>query len=66
MRSLFGFDTEKNMMKTTHECNLEVRIEETSLWKARIDIKENVKNQNIKISKQPITIALNGEVELAL
>ena len=51
MRLLFGFDTEKNMMKTTHECNLEVRIEETSLWKARIDIKENVKNQNIKISK---------------
>ena len=50
MRSLFGFDTEKNMMKRTHVCNLEIRIEETSLWKARTVIKENVKiaNNNIK------------------
>ena len=45
MRSLFGFDTEKNM-KRTHVCNLEIRIEETSLWKARTVIKENVKIAN--------------------
>ena len=40
----------KNMMKRTHVCNLEIRIEETSLWKARTVIKENVKiaNNNIK------------------
>ena len=31
MRSLFGLDTGKNMMKITHVCNLEIRIEETSL-----------------------------------
>ena len=49
MRSLFGFDTEKNM-KRTHVCNLENRIEETSLWKARAVIKENVKISNIKIA----------------
>ena len=38
------------MMKITHVCNLEIRIEETSLWKARTVIKENVKiaNNNIK------------------
>ena len=53
MRSLFGFDTEKNMMKRTHACYLEIRIEETSLWKTRTVIKENVKiskYQNIKIA----------------
>ena len=40
----------KNLMKRTHVCNLEIRIEETSLWKARTVIKENVKiaNNNIK------------------
>ena len=53
MRSLFGFDTEKNMMKRTHACYLEIRIEETSLWKTQTVIKENVKiskYQNIKIA----------------
>ena len=52
MRSLFGFDTGKNMMKKTHVCNFEIRIEETSLWKERTVIKENVKiskYQNLKI-----------------
>ena len=49
MISLFGFDTEKKMMKRTHVCNFEIRIEETSLRKARTVIKENVKN--IKIPK---------------
>ena len=50
MRSLFYFNTEKKLMKSTHVCNLEIRIEETSLWKARTVIKENVKiaNNNIK------------------
>ena len=38
-------------MKRTHVCNLEIRIEETSLWKARTVIKENIKKyQNIKIA----------------
>ena len=50
MRSLFSFDTEKNMMKRTHVCNLEIRIEETSLWKARILLKKMSKYQNIKIA----------------
>ena len=51
MRSPFGFDAEKNMMKITHVCNLKIRIEETCLRKV---IKENVKvskYQNIKIAK---------------
>ena len=50
MRSLFYFNTEKKLMKSTHVCNLEIRIEETSLWKARTVIKENVKiaTNNIK------------------
>ena len=40
----------KVISKRTHVCNLEIRIEETSLWKARTVIKENVKiaNNNIK------------------
>ena len=29
MKSIFGFDTERNMMKRTHVCNLGIRIEET-------------------------------------
>ena len=33
----------KKLMKRKHVCNLEIRIEETSLWKARTVIKENVK-----------------------
>ena len=49
------------MMKRTHVCYVETRIEETSLWKARTVIEENV-----KISKQLVTVALNGEEELAL
>ena len=50
------------MMKRERVCNVEIRIEETlSLRKARAVIKENV-----KISKQPITAALNGEDELPL
>ena len=51
--SLSGFDTEKNMMKRTHVCNLKIRIEETSLWIATTVIEENVKiskYQNIKIA----------------
>ena len=43
MRSIFVFDTEKNMMTRTHVCNLEIRTEETSLRKALTVIKENVK-----------------------
>ena len=43
MRSLFGFDTEKNMTRRTRVWNLEIPIEETSLCKARTVIKENVK-----------------------
>ena len=31
MRSLFDFNTEKNMMKKTHVYNLEIRNGETSL-----------------------------------
>ena len=59
MGSLFGFDTEKNMMKRSHVCNLKIRIEETSLWKARTVIKENV-----KISKyQIIKIANNSKIK---
>ena len=59
MRSLFGFDTEKNMMKRTHACYLEIRIEETSLWKTRAVI-----NENIKISKyQNIKIANNSSIK---
>ena len=42
MRSLFGFDTEK-IIKRTYVCNLEIRTEEASLWKATTVIKENVK-----------------------
>ena len=51
MRSVFAFGNKKGMMmKRTHVCNLKIRIEETSLWKARTVIKENVKiaNNNIK------------------
>ena len=66
MGSLLGFDAEKNVIKRTHVRNLKIRIEETSLWKARTVIKENVKYQNIKLSKYPIAVALNGEVELVL
>ena len=43
MRSLFGFDTEKNIMKRTYVCNLEIQIEEIYLWNARTVIKENFK-----------------------
>ena len=43
MRSLFGFDTEKNIMKRTHVCNLEIRIEEMPLRKVTTVIKEKAK-----------------------
>ena len=49
------------MMKKTHVCNVEIRIEETSLRKARTVIKENV-----KMSKQSITAVLNGKDEFEL
>ena len=61
MRSLFGLDTEKKLMKRTHLCYLKIRIEEIS----GTVIKENFqKYQNIKISKQPITVTC--EIELIL
>ena len=47
------------MMKRTHVCNLEIRIEGPSLWKARTVIKKNV-----KISKyQDIKIANNSSIK---
>ena len=59
MRTLFGFDTEKSIMKRTHVCNLEIPIEETSSWKVRTVIKENV-----KISKyQDVKIANNSSIK---
>ena len=51
MRQLFGFDTEKNMMKRTYASNLEIRIEEISLGKARTAIKENVKTSKYQNSQ---------------
>ena len=50
MRSLFGVDTEKNLMKRMHVYNLEIRIEETTFWKARTLLKKISKYQNIKIA----------------
>ena len=50
MRSLFVFDTEKNMMTRTHVCNLEIRTEETLCEKRRQLLKKMSKYQNIKIA----------------
>ena len=40
----------KNLMKRMHVCNLEIRIEETTFWKARTLLKKISKYQNIKIA----------------
>ena len=59
LRSVFGSDAEKDMTKRTLVFNVEIKIEEKSLWKERTVIKE--KN---KISKyHNIRIANNSSVK---
>ena len=59
MRSLFGFDMEKNMTRRMRVWNLEIPIEETSLCKARTVIKENVKTWKY----ENITTANNSSIK---
>ena len=60
--TFFWLRHRKSMIKRTHVCNVEVRIEETLLWKARTIIKENVKISKRK-QQQNIKIANNNNIK---